>query len=268
MCTVLTVRTLALAHGVSVSDVACRDEPRHGKEEEAQSHALVFVRRGSFRRTSRAGRFVIDPTRFYTLAPGDEHRYDHPHGQDDECTYVTLAAEVVHEVAEADRLPAGPFLGTPAVHLAQRALVATARRNDPDALLESSFALLTAVVPELHRRAPTKTGATARRRAALVEDARGLLADEPSLSLTALAGLLGVSPHHLSRIFATETGLTVSRYRMRLRARSGAERIADGERDLATLAADLGLADQSHLNRLLRTELGRTPTELRRRPFR
>jgi AraC-like DNA-binding protein len=93
--------------------------------------------------------------------------------------------------------------------------------------------------------------------------AREQLAADPGLTLTALARAVGVSPHHLSRMFRAWTGTTVTRYRMRLRARAALERIAEGERDLAALAADLGLADQSHLNRVLRAESGRTPTQLR-----
>jgi AraC-like DNA-binding protein len=42
------------------------------------------------------------------------------------------------------------------------------------------------------------------------------------------------------------------------------ERLADGERDLAWLAADLGFADQSHLHRTIRAETARTPTALRK----
>jgi AraC-like DNA-binding protein len=59
------------------------------------------------------------------------------------------------------------------------------------------------------------------------------------------------------------TGHTISRHRVRLRARGAMERLAAGEHDLARLAADLGFADQSHLCRVIRTETGRTPSALR-----
>jgi AraC-like DNA-binding protein len=82
-------------------------------------------------------------------------------------------------------------------------------------------------------------------------------------SLPELARALAVSPHHLSRIFRSATGYTISRHRMRLRARSALERLAGGERDLARLAAELGFADQGHLCRVVRSETGRTPSALR-----
>ena len=65
-----------------------------------------------------------------------------------------------------------------------------------------------------------------------------------------------MSPHHLSRVFRARTGHTVARYRLLLRARTGLERIAGGERDLARLAVELGFADQSHLCRVIRRRRG------------
>jgi AraC-like DNA-binding protein len=90
------------------------------------------------------------------------------------------------------------------------------------------------------------------------------LVEDPDRSLSELAEVLSVSPHHLSRVFHAEVGHTVSRHRMRLRARHALERLAGGERDLARLAADTGFADQSHLCRVLIRETNRTPAALRR----
>ena len=80
-----------------------------------------------------------------------------------------------------------------------------------------------------------------------------------------LANLVAVSPHHLSRVFKAETGETISRYRNRLRVRLTLERLAEGELCLARLAAELGFADQAHLARVVRRELGATPSLLRER---
>ncbi len=102
-----------------------------------------------------------------------------------------------------------------------------------------------------------------RARRAVVDGARGLLAADPDRSVLQLAAELAVSPHHLSRIFHAETGHTVSRHRIRLRVRSALERLAGGETDLARLAADVGLADQSHLCRVIRGEIGQVPSALR-----
>jgi AraC-like DNA-binding protein len=41
------------------------------------------------------------------------------------------------------------------------------------------------------------------------------------------------------------------------------ERLADRERSLARLAGELGFADQGHLARVVRREVGSTPSALR-----
>ena len=50
---------------------------------------------------------------------------------------------------------------------------------------------------------------------------------------------------------------------MRLRVRAALDRCAEGERELARLAAELGFADQAHLTRAVRAETGTTPAALR-----
>jgi transcriptional regulator GlxA family with amidase domain len=51
----------------------------------------------------------------------------------------------------------------------------------------------------------------------------------------------------------------------RLRVRLALERLGEGERCLARLAADLGFADQAHLSRVMRREVGAAPSHLRPR---
>ncbi|MGW0732462.1 helix-turn-helix transcriptional regulator [Streptomyces sp. NPDC002851] len=71
-------------------------------------------------------------------------------------------------------------------------------------------------------------------------------------------------PYHLSRSFSRELGVSVTRYRHRVRIGRALDRLEEGESSLGTLAADLGFADQAHMTRTLRQYLGRTPTALRR----
>jgi AraC-like DNA-binding protein len=76
--------------------------------------------------------------------------------------------------------------------------------------------------------------------------------------------LLGVSPYRLSRAFTRELGVSLTRYRNRMRVARALDRLEQGELRLAALAADLGFADQAHLCRTMREHLGHTPTALRR----
>lgn len=91
-----------------------------------------------------------------------------------------------------------------------------------------------------------------------------MVADPALSSVVDLAQLLSCSPHHLSRVFREQTGLTFSEYRRALRLAQAVERILDGERSLAQVAIDSGFADHAHLTRTLRRLYQLTPSQLRR----
>jgi AraC-like DNA-binding protein len=103
------------------------------------------------------------------------------------------------------------------------------------------------------------TGHSWRRPVAAITD------DHPGASgLLPLAASLGVSPYRLSRAFTGELGVSLTRYRNRVRAARALDRLADGAARPGVLAADLGFADEAHLCRTIRAHLGHTPTGLRR----
>jgi transcriptional regulator GlxA family with amidase domain len=105
--------------------------------------------------------------------------------------------------------------------------------------------------------------ASEERMRAIVDGARVAMSENPDRSQVDLARELSVSPHHLSRVFRSLTGETITAYRARLRVRAALERMRGGELDLARLAADTGFADQSHLCRQVRLQTGQTPSALR-----
>jgi AraC-like DNA-binding protein len=265
---VLRRRTILARDGVALHDIACRNGQGRGRDvDRARAHTLVFVRRGCFVRSADTGEALLDPTVAYCVNPGEEERYDHPHPDGDDRTALSLDPELIARLWGGDpTLPAQPLPTAPALDVEHRLLLASAGRGgDPHELVERAIALTGRVLERADgRRVAAGRPVSARRRRALVDSAREVLAAEPGRSLPELARELAVSPHHLSRIFRSITGQTISRHRMRLRARSALERLAGGERDLAWLAADLGFADQSHLYRVLRNETGRAPSALRR----
>jgi AraC-like DNA-binding protein len=100
----------------------------------------------------------------------------------------------------------------------------------------------------------------------LVGTARAAIAEDgpAAAGLLPLADLLGVSPFRLSRAFPREFGISLTRYRDRIRVGRILDRLEEGEGNLSVLAADVGYADQAHLCRTMRQRLGHTPTALRR----
>lgn len=263
----LSARTVLNRDGVRVSDVACRHTSGRGHAaEQTGGHAVVFVRRGCFVRSADGVEALLDPTVAYCMNPGEEERYDHPHAHGDDCTSLMLDTELVAALWGGETaLPSRPLPTSPQIDLEHRLLLAAGHRGaDPHELFERAIALIARALDQADpRRVASGRPATARARRALADGAREALAADPERSLPDLARALAVSPHHLSRVFRSATGHTISRHRMRLRARTALERLGGGERNLGRLAADLGFADQSHLCRVVQGETGRTPSALR-----
>jgi AraC-like DNA-binding protein len=210
---------------------------------------------------------VLDPTRAYGMNPGEEQRYDHPHDHGDDCTAIALDTELLASLWGGDpTLPSEPMPSSPEVDLEHRLLLAASRRGeDAHGLTERAILLSATALEQANaRRVASGRPATVRARRRLADAAHEALAADPDRSLPDLARELGVSAHHLSRVFREAAGHTLSRHRMRLRVRAALERLAGGEHALARLAADLGFADQSHLCRVIRSETGTTPSALRR----
>ncbi len=253
--------------GLAITDVACRLPAGLGRADEAGHHAIVFVRRGCFVRRARGATHLLDPTRAYCINRGDEQCYDHPQAHGDDCTSVRIDPALLASTWGGDpALPSEPIPNSSRIDLEHRLLLAAARRGDTaDALYERTLALTAAALEQVDpSRAASGRPATVRARRALVDGVREALATDPDRSLADLAAALDVSAHHLSRVFHAGTGHTIARHRMQLRVRAVLERLAGGEHRLATLAADAGFADQSHLCRVIRSETGRTPSALRR----
>jgi AraC-like DNA-binding protein len=253
---------------LGIYDVACHHGSGRGQSVEyASGHAIVFVRRGWFVRAADGTESLLDPTLLYCINPGQEQRYDHPHDDGDDCTMVMLEPGLAASIFGGEpALPSTPVPTCPQTDLDHRMLLAASRRisQDRDELLEQAITLVADVLEQAEPpRVASGRPTTLTARKALADGARELLAEDPDASLTELAQTLAVSPHHLSRVFRSITGHSIARHRMRLRARTAAERLARGDDDLARLAADLGFADQSHLCRVLRSEIGTTPSALR-----
>jgi|GEM_PF-6986919 len=87
------------------------------------------------------------------------------------------------------------------------------------------------------------------------------------ITLTELASLCHCTPHHFSRAFKRDMGVTPHRYiiRRRVRAAIGLIRSQGGSGQSLSVIADLcGFTDQSHMTRHIKQETGATPLEIRR----
>jgi AraC-like DNA-binding protein len=248
------MRTLAAGDGFSLRDLRIRTATTSWSEPEpGDGHRLVFVRRGRFGLRLGGWTGLVDPATAYVGRPGTEQSIAHRPGVEDVCLVITLDDALAADALHDD--PAGPRHASARADLAARLLVARTRQGADTFELTERVVRLAA---ELRARPPARPS----RR--LADEARQLLAEDPvGLSLGQLAGMLGVSRTHLSRVFHASTGWTLTAYRQRLRVGRALDRLEAGERDLARLAVELGFADHAHLTRVLRAEVGQPPSRVR-----
>jgi AraC-like DNA-binding protein len=76
---------------------------------------------------------------------------------------------------------------------------------------------------------------------------------------------VGLSPFELARRFRQTVGVSVHRFLVRVRIARALERLADGEEDLAALAADLGFASHAHFSETFRRVTRSAPSAVRKR---
>jgi AraC-like DNA-binding protein len=81
-------------------------------------------------------------------------------------------------------------------------------------------------------------------------------------TMRSLGSVAGYAPHHLSRVFRSTTGMTLSAYRDRVRLGRAITLLQDGMR-VADVAADLGYVDHAHLTRRATHLLGVAPSAFR-----
>jgi AraC-like DNA-binding protein len=230
--------------GFRVADVHCPGSSRWSDVEHADCYTLVLVRRGCFRRRTRAGTWLLDAGAGYFERPGEEQLIFHPRPGGDSCTALFLDESVLSASP-----PEGMFFSTPQVDTLHQRLLDQPSLDAAVALVDLATAVKTPRGP--HRR--------------LADAARELLVEQPASTLEHAASALAVSAPHLSRTFHAETGETFSRYRNRVRVRVALERIRQGETSLSRLAADLGFSDHPHLTRTVKRETGLTPRAAGRR---
>jgi len=84
------------------------------------------------------------------------------------------------------------------------------------------------------------------------------------LSLLELAGAMGLSPRHFSRLFRTTFGTTPHRYVMGKRVNEAKALLATRRLAIVEIAEALGFADQSHLTNVFRRVTGVSPKRYQR----
>jgi AraC-like DNA-binding protein len=252
--------------GVAALETRCADDqPDWTPPRTERDHRILLARSGAYLRRVNGVVQFVDATDVLVTRPGDEIAMAHPMGGDTG-TVVELHPDVVAGMAaDGFRLVPGRRHLDDELDLRHRELLAASRRGmDRFEAVERVLHLVGHLGrPDVRSGGPRRVETVAAHQQ-LVDRAREALVEgRLGVGLVDLAQVVGCSPHHLSRVFHRVTGETLTAYRNCLRVRAVLTDLQDGADNLRALAATYGFADQAHLTRVVRRQLGHSPTELR-----
>jgi AraC-like DNA-binding protein len=266
-----TARVLFSSDLIKLSDYSC-NTPQSGCGCELcdSRSAITIMRRGVHAYHSRGRAALAEPGLALLYRGGEIYQLSHPYHRDepDRSNCIEFDDALLDE-AFGSR-PLERDLGThlsAQTHLLNREAMAAlaAGALDTTGAEETVLAIIRAVAGDFHlARAESRLSKTGRRR---IERAREFIAARPheDHGVAVIASVAATSPFHLARLFKRYTGMTIRGYRLRLRLAAALDRIAEGERDLSLLAAELGFSHQSHLTSAFRQQFGTPPGALRER---
>jgi AraC family transcriptional regulator len=270
---VATAHVLFSSDLIKVSDFTC-DTPKSGcgcERCDARS-SITIMRRGVHAYHAR-GRVALGEAGLALLYRGGEvYRLSHPYHRDvpDRSTCIEFDEAILEEAFGSE--PLEQDLGThigPGTHLLNFQLMAALREAalDRTGSEEAALTLIRAIAADFRSPPDGMRGSRAEVARRRVERAREFIASrlDRDHGMAAIAKVAATSPFHLARLFKQNTGMTIRGYRLRLRLAAALERIAEGEPDLARLAAELGFSHHSHLTAAFRRHFGMPPSVLRER---
>jgi AraC family transcriptional regulator len=226
---------------------------------------VAVILNGSFEGLMRHTSHPCPASTFLTEPPGE------PHGN----VFDRAGADVLTVQPDPDRLDlAEPFAGVlgEVNHIRDLGVASMARRAASELRIPDSVApfAVEGLVLELLALAARLRNADAigaeRRAPRWLSQARTLLHDRyrDQLRLAEVAGVVGVHPVHLARVFRLKYGTPVGAYVRGLRLTWAAARLTDSEDTIAQIALEAGFFDQSHFTRMFRRQFGLTPQAYRR----
>ena len=207
----------------------------------------------------------LDPTTILFIPAGQTTRDRHPFAGDTTCLILTLEEAAVQALTGSRRmeLPGG-WCALSSADPALQYVVSRAARPQAfgvagEGLEEAMLGLAEAAWRAPPRRRPTLRSSSLR----LVRMTKELVhsAGQP-LTLSDIAGELGVTPNYLTTVFRRSEGVPIYRYQMRVRLARALARLARVE-SITELALDLGFSSHSHFTTVFRDVFGASPSEYR-----
>ena len=229
-------RTLFENERLVLGELWCPPESRcwHGLNSVSAAPHVIFPRTPVTIRQLGREPVVCDRNHVLFFNPGQRFFRSLRSRDGDRSYYVELAPELMFNLARLTSFPFAFGPCDPSVFLLQRLAVRHLREPNFDPLLvEESVTEAVGLALERARafhglRAKSREATRAAHRE-IVDQTKELLAARfrERLTMGEIAGAIGVSRFHLSRVFRSSTGFSLHGYRNQLRLRAALERIAD-----------------------------------------
>ncbi len=229
---------------------------------EHRDASICFVVSGSYAEHTRQGDRECPPQSMVFKPPTERHA-DQFGTDGGTCLLIEIGAERLKTVESFTDITARP------------GLVRNARLGALGHLIYREFAWGDALSPlaveglvlEVLVEASRAGGADtcARTRPAWLYRAHDLIHDDVGqpLTLSSIAGQVGVHPAHLARTFRAHYGRSIGAHVRRLRIERTARELAEGSASIAAIGLRAGFFDQSHFSRVFREHTGLTPAVFR-----
>lgn len=277
-----TMKRVFRGKTIGVREWSCSGHDTPGSAESSPAYGIAVVRSGMFFWRSGSRSTLIRPGTAVFIVPDEEYSVTHHRGFGDAGYYIGLSPQGTRDLLSScdpgaalttsPKFPVRKLAISAPSYLRQRTAVAAAAKGDFLAAEEGLLTFLSDIVSDTYARHGVLDRGIARalanRRKAREQTAHVLeiVASrycEP-LSLEGIAREVGCSPFHLSRIVTAVAGQSVHQLVIGYRLRAAAERILDGERNLARIGLAVGFSSHSHFTDAFRRVFNCVPSDLRR----
>lgn len=266
------VSTLLTSEIVRVRNVHCHGTCSHRSAEECTTAThLVFPYRGLYVRHVGSDEAVADANHILFFNAHEGYQVSHPLSGPDSTLDVVVEENTLRELVPAHLTHHGAGFTFRRHHLRidprAQALVALLRhvlQSGTVEPLEAEGLTLTLVCRSLGPRSSHQSRST-RTKHRLVDRVKVLLASDLKRrwSLAEIGAEIGGSPVYLTQVFQEVEGVPLYRYQLRLRLARALDLITQN-RDISSLAHDLGFSSHSHFAAAFRQLYARSPSEFRR----
>jgi AraC-like DNA-binding protein len=225
----------------------------------------VFLRRGGFVKHVGRERLVANANKVVFFKAWESYRTSHLHPSGDDCIVIGFGDEALDACRTTNAtLDDACAVLTPSIVGAGRALAACISSGTADELEieERAIAVLRAAFSDRRASMHAMLGPKNRETVHAIETL--LTLDYKSAwSLARLGRRLERSPFHLAHLFRDVTGIPIHRYLVNLRHAEALQRLLDGEKDITSLALELGFSSHAHFTASFKAALGVSPSAVR-----